>query len=106
MENLKIYDEIKKISKYNEHIVFFQMKDYIFILGEDVDNISEDDFFWAQDKGTLSGMKAIRIPMYNINQIDSPFDDLLTINKKPIAVKVQPAYINEDIFIQNKISKL
>jgi len=105
MENLKIYDEIKKISKYNEHIVFFQMKDYIFILGEDVDNISEDNFFWAQDKGTLSNMKAIRIPTYNVNQIDSPFDDLLTINKKPIAVKVQPAYINEDEFISDKVSQ-
>lgn len=105
MENLKIYNEIKKIVKYNEHIVFFQMKDYIFILGEDVDNISADNFFWAQDKGTLSNMKAIRIPMYNINQIDSPFDDLLTINKKPIAVKVQPAYINEDVFISDKVSQ-
>ena len=105
MENLKIYNEIKKISKYNEHIVFFKMKDYIFILGEDVDNISADNFFWAQDKGTLSNMKAIRIPMYNVNQIDSPFDDLLTINKKPIAVKVQPAYINEDAFISDKVSQ-
>lgn len=105
MENLKIYDEIKKIYKYQNCIVFFQMKNYIFILGEDVDIINKDNFFWAQDKGTLGDMNAIRIPMYNINQIDSPFDDLLALNMKPIAVKVQPSYNNEDEFISNKVSQ-
>ena len=94
-----LINEIKKVDKFKNHIIFFMMNKYGFILGKDVDklekleNIKDIDF----DKGTLQNVKALRYKVFDPNNIQ-PFNSILIEGEKPASVNVQKDYIIEEEF--------
>jgi hypothetical protein len=94
----KVYNEIKRFDVYKEAIVFFEMQNFTFILKEDAEKISKESFPWMHEKGKMGPYLAYRMPIFDPNDIDCQFDDMLYKNYTPIRVKVKPEYWIEDAF--------
>lgn len=97
-----IYNEIKKLDRFKEHIVFFMMEKYGFILDKDVEKFKKiehiEELEW--EEGILQGLSAIRYKVFDPNNYQ-PFNSILFVNEKPVSVNVQPEYWIEQEFIKN-----
>ena len=93
-----IINEIKNVSKFSNHIIFFMMDKYGFILGKDVEKLKKlEDIDLEYEEGTLHGVPALRYKVFDPNN-HQPFNSILIAGQKPASVMVQPDYRVEEDF--------
>lgn len=93
-----IINEITKLDRFKDKIVFYLMDKNAFVFDDDCDKIIDFELFPIKyEIGTLQNRKCLKFDIFDPNDKE-PFNTLLFNNLKPISVNVQTEYIIEDEF--------